>query len=290
MKKDYVIVAVIEKNPEILSIAKAELKLKDSQMFSDYNEFLKQDKEADLLMICTQDKQHFEHTMKALDKGYDILLEKPIAVTKEECVKIEKRAKELGRKVDVCHVLRYTSFFSKLKELTDSGVIGKIISIEHTENVCYWHQAHSFVRGDWRNSDASIPMILAKCCHDLDLIRWIANSPCAEVSSIGKLHFFKKENAPEGAAERCTDGCGVKNECPYDAEKLYIDTYKKMPYPYKNICGLIPACRRIGSAPCQSFKRQFGRAISADASFTAITTLWIISRYKCVLKTELTPL
>lgn len=233
MKTHYQVIAVIEKNPKVLQIAKKEHKLNDNQIFSDYDEFLKQRKEADLLMICTQDQQHFEHTIKALDKGYDILLEKPIAVTEEECIAIERKAKELGRKVDVCHVLRYTGFFSKLKELTDSGIIGKIISIEHNENVCYWHQAHSFVRGDWRNSASSTPMILAKCCHDLDLIRWMANSPCTEVASTGKLHFFNKENAPNGSAMRCTDGCKIKKECPYDAEKLYIDTYKRMPYPFK---------------------------------------------------------
>lgn len=233
MKRDYRITAVIEINPSILKVAQKEQKLKEDQLFLDYDMFLSQDRNVDLIMICTQDRQHFEHTIKALEHGYDVLLEKPIATTKAECLEIEKRAKQLGRKITVCHVLRYTGFFTKLKQLIDSRVIGKIISIEHTENVCYWHQSHSFVRGDWRNSDQSTPMILAKCCHDLDLICWMAGCACTDVASVGDLCFFNQENAPQGSVDRCTNGCKVKKECPYDAEKLYIDTYRRMPYPFK---------------------------------------------------------
>lgn len=131
-----------------------------------------------------------------------------------------KRAKEKGVKVAVCHVLRYTPFFRKLKELIDEKIVGDVININHTENVGYWHQAHSFVRGNFRNSDETSPMILQKCCHDFDILSWLANSRCDYVSSIGDLTFFKKENAPEGSAAYCCD-CMIADECPYNAYKIY---------------------------------------------------------------------
>lgn len=221
--------AVCDNNPEKLSRAKSDNKLSDDMLFLDFDDMLKKGKVADVLFICTQDRQHYDHTMKALEAGYDIVLEKPVSPSPRECIEIEQKAIELGRKVAVCHVLRYTGIYNKTKETIDSGVLGDIVSIDMVENVGYWHQAHSFVRGDWRNSQASAPMILAKCCHDMDIAVFLTGSDCEWVSSFGELKYFKEENAPEGSANRCLDGCKVKEGCPYDAEKVYVNTFKKLP-------------------------------------------------------------
>ena len=122
----------------------------------------------------------------------------------------------------VCHVLRYTPFYGELKRLIDAGTIGDVVSIQAIENVAYWHQAHSFVRGNWRNSNETSPMILQKSCHDMDILLWLAGKHCERVSSFGGLRLFKPECAPEGAAARCLDGCKVKENCPFDAERFYI--------------------------------------------------------------------
>jgi len=189
--------------------------------FSDYKQLFQQDIDADLALICTQDRMHHEPTILALEKGYHVLLEKPI-VTPEECISIEKKAKDTDKNLTICHVLRYTPFFTKIKELVDSGMIGEVITITHNENVGYYHAAHSYVRGNWRKTEESSPMILAKSCHDIDILMWLVGDKCKSVSSFGSLKHFKKENAPEGSAERCLD-CSIRDECPYDALKLYLD-------------------------------------------------------------------
>lgn len=147
------------------------------------------------------------------------MLEKPIANTLEGCSEIEKSAKKYGRKVIICHVLRYTPFYGKIKEIIDSGRMGDIVTVSTSENVGYYHQAHSFVRGPWRNSGSSSPMILAKCCHDMDLLRWLIGEKCRKVASFGSLRYFCKENAPEGCAEFCSE-CPLK-DCIYNAQKIY---------------------------------------------------------------------
>ena len=139
-----------------------------------------------------------------MEAGYDLLLEKPIATSIEDCEEIYEASVRLGRKVIVCHVLRYTPFYSKLKEIVDSGVLGEIVTMNTTECVGYYHHAHSFVRGPWHNSKESCPMILAKCCHDMDMIRYILGKKCLAVSSFGGLTHFKSENAPCGSADYCS--------------------------------------------------------------------------------------
>lgn len=229
MPKDYMIVAVIDNSDDKLKLARRMSKLNDNQLFSSFDSFLESPKIAEWVFICTQDKDHKEHAIKALKKGYNLLLEKPIACTPEDCIEIEQTAKKLHREVAVCHVLRYSVYYEKIKEIIDSGILGQIIAIDQVENVAYWHQAHSFVRGDWRRKDESTPMILAKCCHDLDIAVYLANSKCKQVMSQGKLNYFKKENAPEGATEYCLGGCKAKETCPYDCEKLYVDPLKHKP-------------------------------------------------------------
>lgn len=214
--QEFEVTAIIDSNPDRLNLARA---LFDCPVYEDYKAFLKDHIAADIVAICTQDAQHREHAEECMKAGYDLLLEKPIAATYEDCLKISAAAEKYKRRVIVCHVLRYTPFYKKIKEIIDSGKIGNIITLCATENVGYYHQAHSFVRGPWRNSEQSSPMILAKCCHDLDIIRWLIGEKCKEISSFGALSFFTSENAPENAAAYCSD-CKVSN-CVYNAQKIY---------------------------------------------------------------------
>lgn len=216
------IVAIADIDPAKVEEVAREYNIPKEMCFASAEEMLKKEQLADLMFITTQDKQHVGHAIPALYKGYHLLLEKPISPDVEECKRIVEVAKECNRQVIVCHVLRYTPIYSKLKEILDSGRIGNVMNVVSVENVIYWHQAHSFVRGNWRNSNATSPMILQKCCHDMDLLLWLTNKTCKSVSSFGELSFFKKENAPEGCAKRCLDGCKAKETCPYDAEKIYI--------------------------------------------------------------------
>ena len=190
--------------------------------FGHYREvFTSGKKLADAVVISTPDDCHYEPCMKALSLGYDVLLEKPVAQTEKECKAILAQAKKYGRIVAVCHVLRYAPYFLAMKEVVDSGALGQIVSIQHLEAVRYAHMAHSYVRGNWRDSKATTPIILAKSCHDLDILRWIIGKPCKSVAADGNLFFFKKENAPEGAPLYCTDGCPHEATCPYSAIKIY---------------------------------------------------------------------
>ena len=197
--------------------------IKEGYAFNCYTELFKHDIEADVVLVCTQDQLHFEPTIMALEKGYHVLLEKPISPSEEECIKIAEAAKKANKSLTICHVLRYTPFFKKIKQLLDEKVIGDLVSITHNENVGYWHAAHSYVRGNWRNTEESSPMILAKSCHDIDMLLWLAGSNCEKISSFGSLRHFTKEKAPEGATMRCTDGCKVIDTCPYSALKIYMD-------------------------------------------------------------------
>jgi len=153
-------------------------------------------------------------------------MEKPISPDPSECRQLLEASKKYDRKIVVCHVLRYTPFFSKMKELIASGIIGDVVTIQAIENVGYWHQAHSFVRGNWRNSETTSPMCLQKTCHDFDLYLWLADKTPLRVSSMGNTYLFKESCAPEGAAHRCLDGCAAKDSCPFDAEKIYVTNEK----------------------------------------------------------------
>lgn len=220
------IVAAADIRPEKLEQMRADFGLTPGQCYSSAEELLKQPRLADVMFICTPDRLHYEQAMAALKLDYHLLLEKPIAPTVKECRDIRGLALERKREVVVCHVLRYTVFYQKLKKLLDAGTVGELISIQAIEKVCYWHQAHSFVRGNWRNAGLSTPMILQKCCHDMDTLLWLAGRRCRKVSSFGSLRHFTKENAPQGAPERCTDGCPYINECPYSAPRFYLDKVK----------------------------------------------------------------
>lgn len=218
------IVAIADVNPKKVEMVAEEYHIPKERCYTSAEEMLKEEKLADVMFITTQDRQHVAQAIPALRKGYHLLLEKPISPDLDECREIVKVAKECDRKVVVCHVLRYTPVFRKVKEILDSGVLGDIVSINASENVGWFHMAYSFVRGNWRNKELSSPMILQKCCHDMDLYLWLADKKCKSLSSFGSTYLFKEENAPEGCTKRCLDGCKVKATCPYDAESIYLDS------------------------------------------------------------------
>ena len=189
--------------------------------FGDWSEVFKVPKFADAVVVSTPDDVHYGPCMKALEMGYDVLLEKPVAQTEQECKDILAQAHKYKRIVAVCHVLRYAPYFIALRAAARSGMIGDIVSVQHMEPIQYAHMAHSYVRGNWRNSKQTTPIILAKSCHDLDILRWIIDKPCKTIVADGSLHLFKPENAPAGAPLKCTDGCKYEKVCPYSAIDIY---------------------------------------------------------------------
>lgn len=221
--------AVAEPVQERREAFKKRYNLPREMCFSGWEELLERPRMADAAIICTGDRLHFQPAIRALEQGYHLLLEKPMAPTPEECIILGETAAKLGRVVAICHVLRYTSFFSKLKELLDQNVIGRLIAIQHNENIGYYHFAHSYVRGNWRNEKESSPIILAKSCHDMDILLWLAGADCTKIASFGELTHFKKENAPAGAPPRCLDGCPAYVDCPYYAPRIYLTEYTGWP-------------------------------------------------------------
>tara|TARA_R110001583_G_scaffold14209_1_gene59718 strand:+ start:689 stop:1996 length:1308 start_codon:yes stop_codon:yes gene_type:complete len=189
--------------------------------FDTWEDVFKRPKFADAIIITTPDNLHYGPCMKALEMGYDVLLEKPISPSEKECRDILKLAKSTGRIVAVCHVLRYAPYFVKLREIIQSGVLGEVVSIQHLEPIEHIHMSHSYVRGNWHNSKETTPIILAKSCHDLDILRWMINKPCEKIQAFGSLSWFTNKNAPEGSTNRCTDGCTVEANCPYSALEIY---------------------------------------------------------------------
>lgn len=220
------VVAVADLDPRKVEKARQLYAIPQENCFSSAEEMLEQPRLADVMVVSTMDRQHVGHAIPALKKGYHILMEKPISPELAKCKEILEVSKNCPGKVIVCHVLRYTVFYNTLKDLIASGRIGDVVSICANENVGYWHQAHSFVRGNWRNSQQTSPMILQKSCHDMDILTWLVGKPCKSVSSIGGTTLFKPSMAPEGASLRCLDGCKAKDACPFDAEKIYITSPK----------------------------------------------------------------
>ncbi len=196
--------------------------LPDSACFTDWREILAIPKMADIAIVSTMDRDHYEPAAKAIKLKYNLLLEKPVCPTAEECLSLEALAKENGVSVVVCHVLRYTSFFNKLRDLIESGTIGDVVSVNHEECVGLVHQSHSFVRGNWGNEERSSCMLLQKSCHDMDILQWLLGKKCTKVHSFGGTYYFNEAHAPIGAPERCLEGCPVGETCPFNTDKLYM--------------------------------------------------------------------
>lgn len=226
MPEKFEIVAVAEPIESRRNYIKECANIPDDRCFTDFKSLLELGKIADIAIVATMDRQHFEPTMKAIELGYDLLLEKPIAPTADECLKITKAAKDKGVKVLICTVLRYTDLFNTIKDIIDSGKIGKVMSINHEECVGNIHQTHSFVRGNWGNSKRSSNMLLQKSCHDLDILQWLIGKKCKKIQSFGTLSYFTEKNAPEGAPDYCIQGCPKADSCTYNAVKLYYEDKK----------------------------------------------------------------
>jgi predicted dehydrogenase len=190
--------------------------------FADWREAAARGRLADAVVIATLDREHTEPALAFAEQGYAMLIEKPLAPTEEECRRIAAAVDEAGIVAAVAHVMRYTQYTRLLKGLLDGGAVGRIVSIEHLEPVGFWHQAHSYVRGNWRRAEETGPMLLAKCCHDLDWLSYIVGDRCAAVSSFGSLAHFREEERPEGAGERCLS-CGIERSCPYSARRIYLE-------------------------------------------------------------------
>ncbi|MBE6546407.1 MAG: Gfo/Idh/MocA family oxidoreductase [Ruminococcaceae bacterium] len=215
------LVAVADPDPVRRNYIKEKFNLPDSACFEWGEDLLKLPKMADAAIIATQDQKHYHLALQAIEQGYELLLEKPAAPTPKQCNDIAVAANKKGVRVVVCHVLRFTPFFRLLKQIIDEGRIGKVMNIIHIECVGNVHQSHSYVRGNWHKTADSSPMILAKSCHDIDIIQWLLGEECTRVHSFGSLRYFCRENMPEGAPEYCYQGCPAEADCPYSALKIY---------------------------------------------------------------------
>ena len=220
------VVAMADARPERLAHVGERFGLGADALFASAEALLERVHDLDAVVVATPDNAHVAPAVAALERGLEVLLEKPIAPDLEGVRSIERAAARKGAgSVTVAHVLRYTPFFRGLKELLDEGRIGRLVAVQHTENIGYFHFAHSYVRGNWRREADASPMLLAKACHDLDLLRWLVGAPCTAVTSVGGLAHFRSENAPEGATERCLDGCAVERSCPYSAVRIYLERF-----------------------------------------------------------------
>jgi predicted dehydrogenase len=222
-------VAVAEPDPLRRDRFAEQHEIPAARRFDSWQQLLAGERLADAVIITTPDQQHVAPARAALQLGYEILLEKPIAPDLAGVLELAAAARTAPGRITVAHVLRHSGFFSAVKELLTEGRIGKLSTVQHTENIGFWHFAHSFVRGNWRREQDTSPMILAKACHDLDLLRWLVDEPCVSVSSYGGLAHFRPENAPPGSTLRCTDGCAVERSCPYSAVRIYLDHFEGRP-------------------------------------------------------------
>ncbi len=228
------IVAVAERNPERRAAFAKQHGLEAGACFAKASELLAKPRLADFALIATPDPHHVEPALGALERGYHVLLEKPMAVNEPDCEALVEASERSGKLLQICHVLRYAPLYQALKQAIDAGEIGDIVTIQHSENVSYWHYAHSYCRGNWRNRTASSPMILAKSCHDLDLLYWLCGAQPVRLTSIERPTELREANAPTDAPSYCIEGCPHAETCPYDAVSMYrhltpllLDLHKK---------------------------------------------------------------
>lgn len=219
----YAVTAIAEPDLEKQLYAKKEYGLKDDRIFPTDIELMRQPRLSDVAMITTQDKFHKREIIGLLEKGYDLILEKPVATTLAELREIGELAKAYPKQlVAVCHVLRHTVFFGEIRKIIESGKLGRVISVQHNENIGYYHFAHSYVRGPWNNDQSSGPLMLTKSCHDMDIMLYLlGDCHCKSLSSYGELSVFKRENFDANQmAEKCVD-CMLSDTCAYSAPRLY---------------------------------------------------------------------
>lgn len=221
-EKDRVeVVALAEPHPHKRSRMARDHGISQEHCFSHWKELLAQEKMAHALLITTPDHEHYEPAMEALEQGYHILLEKPISHHVEENLSLLKKSKESGRVLLVAHVLRYTEFFQRIHELLKEEAIGVLNYINYTEEIGFFHFAHSYVRGNWRNEEVAAPIILAKSCHDMDIIYSLTGRKALSIFSRGNLNYFHRGFQPKGASDDCLSCVYVKT-CVYSAPRIYI--------------------------------------------------------------------
>lgn len=234
-----------------------EYNIPKENLYPDWQTVLSKPKFADAVINATTDFLHYESTMKAMELSYHVLLEKPMSPHEEECKVLVETAKSKNLIFMLCHVLRYAPFFEKIKELVETGEIGDILNFQLTENVANWHFAHSYVRGVFRNQEISSPVILAKSCHDLDIISYIMNKKCVSVMSEGALTYFTEKNKPEGAPAFCLDGCPEEKSCPYFAPKQYLSQINAVGWPTTTVSNDTSFAARYEALR----KGQYGRCV-----------------------------
>ncbi|MCD7774980.1 MAG: Gfo/Idh/MocA family oxidoreductase, partial [Clostridiales bacterium] len=193
--------------------------------FTGVEELASKGKIADVIINGTMDNLHVSTSVPLMKLGYDMLIEKPVAVNERELEVLIDTAEKYGTKVMVCHVLRYSDFYREIKKIISEGKLGEILSIQLCENVSYHHYATSYIRGKWANSDkCGTSMLLAKCCHDMDLMMWLMGGVKPKyVSSMGGRQYFRRENAPKDAGERCLLDCPYIDTCNLSAKRIYLD-------------------------------------------------------------------
>lgn len=221
------VVAVVDPNPVRRELAKARFNIKDDMMFDCVDDCIKKGKIADAVINATMDELHIPTALPCLKLKYDMLLEKPITNNKADLMRLKQLADENGCKLMICHVLRYTPFYRRIKEIVLSGEIGDIVCMETNEMVGVAHSSASYIRGKWNNREkCGSSMLLAKCCHDMDLLCWFKNGVAPEkATSFGGRYYFIPEKAPEGSGTRCLVDCKVEKECPYSCKKLLLDNH-----------------------------------------------------------------
>ena len=231
------IVAAIDPDPERLRYMRERFGVPESGCYSDMKAVLKQGKIADCIINGTMDRQHLETSVPFLEQGYDMLLEKPITNNAEDLFTIRDAAAKNGCKLLTCHVLRYASYYRKVKEMIDSGVLGEVMNIQTSERVGAFHSSVSYVRGKWNSEEeCGSSLLLAKCCHDIDLICWLNNRTTPEeVQSEGSRDYFIREKAPKGSGMHCLVDCPeeIRKNCVYDVQSMYLDNCQLPWYPWQ---------------------------------------------------------
>lgn len=216
------IIGVAEPDPARRERFAREHNITAANQFASWEDLLDSAPMAEVLINATMDRAHYESAVRALDLGYHVLLEKPMATDPESCVRLARKVEQTGRILQLGHSLRYNPFFIRLKELMVDKATGPVTSVIHNENVAFWHYAHSFVRGNWSNEAKSSPGLLSKSCHDVDILYWLSGAIPERVSSFGSLTHFRPDRAGAEIPGRCTDGCPVEDSCPYSALRMYL--------------------------------------------------------------------
>jgi predicted dehydrogenase len=218
------VVGVADPDPVRREKTAQEYALPPERVFLTAEELAREPRFAEVAINGTMDRDHVPTTLPLLEAGYDVLLEKPICPTREELLALVDAARRTGRKVMICHVLRFAPFYAAIRERVAAGEIGDLLSVQTVENVSYHHMAVGFVRGKWNRREKSNPMLMSKCCHDLDLICWMKSGVApTKVASFGGLTYFRPERAPKGSGTRCLVDCRIERECDYSAYKHYIE-------------------------------------------------------------------